>query len=438
MSKPVLVVGGGVAGIQASLDLANRGTKVYLVEKTPSIGGRMAQLDKTFPTLDCSICILAPKMIECLRHSNISLLTYSEVEHVEGKEGDFTVKILRKPRYVEFSKCTGCGTCMEKCPVKVPNEFDMGMGKRKAIYMPFKQAVPLVATIDAEHCLYFSKKICGVCQKLCPSNAINYNQKPEEIDLNVASIILATGFDIFDPSVIGEYGYGRFQNVLTSMEFERLICASGPTGGHLVRPSDGKEPRSVVFVQCVGSRNLHGRFPFCSTVCCVYATKESILVKEHSPQTQPYIMYIDMRTVGKGFQEFVDRAKEEYGVKYIKAHPGGIAEEQSTKNLQIHYEDTKTGMMKKLEADIVVLCPALIPKPENKRLAEEMGIELDEASFFKAKDLLKAPMDTTSAGIYVCGYCQSPKDIPESVAQASGAAARAAETIALTSKERKK
>jgi heterodisulfide reductase subunit A len=397
----------------------------------------MAQLDKTFPTLDCSICILAPKMIECLRHSNISLLTYSEVQHVEGENGNFTVKILRKPRYVEFSKCTGCGTCMEKCPVKVPNEFDMGLGKRKAIYMPFKQAVPLVATIDAEHCLYFSRKICGVCQKVCPSKAIDYNQKPEEIELNVASIILATGFDVFDPSAIGEYGYGRFQNVLTSMEFERLICASGPTGGHLVRPSDGKEPKSVVFVQCVGSRNLHGRFPFCSTVCCVYATKESILVKEHSPQTQPYIMYIDMRAVGKGFQEFVDRAREEYGVQYIKAHPGGIAEDQATKNLQIHYEDTKTGEMKKLDADLVVLCPALIPKAENKRLAEEMGIELDDANFFKAKDLLTAPMDTTSAGIYICGYCQSPKDIPESVAQASGAAARAAETIALTSKERK-
>jgi heterodisulfide reductase subunit A len=397
----------------------------------------MAQLDKTFPTLDCSICILAPKMIECLRHSNISLLTYSEVQHVEGENGNFTVKILRKPRYVEFSKCTGCGTCMEKCPVKVPNEFDMGLGKRKAIYMPFKQAVPLVATIDAEHCLYFSRKICGVCQKVCPSKAIDYNQKPEEIELNVASIILATGFDVFDPSAIGEYGYSRFQNVLTSMEFERLICASGPTGGHLVRPSDGKEPKSVVFVQCVGSRNLHGRFPFCSTVCCVYATKESILVKEHSPQTQPYIMYIDMRAVGKGFQEFVDRAREEYGVQYIKAHPGGIAEDQATKNLQIHYEDTKTGEMKKLDADLVVLCPALIPKAENKRLAEEMGIELDDANFFKAKDLLTAPMDTTSAGIYICGYCQSPKDIPESVAQASGAAARAAETIALTSKERK-
>jgi heterodisulfide reductase subunit A len=327
---------------------------------------------------------------------------------------------------------------MEKCPVKVSNEFDMGLGKRKAIYMPFKQAVPLVATIDAEHCLYFSKNICGVCKKVCPSGAVNYDQKPEEIDLNVASIILATGFDVFDPTVIGEYGYGRFQNVLTSMEFERLICASGPTGGHLVRPSDGKPPKSVVFVQCVGSRNLHGRFPFCSTVCCVYATKESILVREHSPQTQTYIMYIDMRAVGKGFQEFVDKARDEYGVTYIKAHPGGIAEDQSTKNLNIHFEDTKTGEMKKLDAEMVVLCPALIPKTENKRLAKEMGIELDEANFFKAKDLLTAPMDTTSKGIYICEYCQSPKDIPESVAQASGAAARAAEAIALTAKEQKK
>jgi heterodisulfide reductase subunit A len=434
VSKSVLVVGGGIAGIQASLDLANRGTRVYLVEKTPSIGGRMAQLDKTFPTLDCSICILAPKMIECLRHPNINLLTYSEVQHVKGEAGNFSVKILRKPRYVESSKCTGCGTCMAKCPVKVPNEFDMGMGNRKAIYMPFKQAVPLVATIDAEHCLYFSKKICGVCSKICPSNAVNYEQKPETVRLNVASIILATGFDIFDPSGLGEYGYRRFRNVVNSMEFERIICASGPTEGHLVRPSDGKEPTSIVFIQCVGSRNLHGKFPFCSTVCCVYATKESILVKEHSPQTQAYIMYIDMRAVGKGFQEFVDRAREEYGVQFIKAHPGSITEDPATKNLQINYEDTKTGEMKKLNADMVVLCPALIPKEENKRLAEETGVELDEAGFFKAKDPLTAPLDTTSPGIYACGYCQSPKDIPESVAQASGAAARAAEIIELTAK----
>jgi heterodisulfide reductase subunit A len=406
MPKSVLVIGGGIAGIQASLDLANRGTKVYLVEKTPSIGGRMAQLDKTFPTLDCSICILAPKMIECFRHPNVTLLTYSEVKEVKGKAGDFSVKVLRKPRYVDAVKCTGCGTCMEKCPAKVPNEFDMGMGNRKAVYMPFKQAVPLVATIDPEHCLYFAKGICRVCEKVCPSKAINYEQKPEEMDLNVSSIILATGFDVFDPSTMSEYGYGRFKNVVHSMEFERIICASGPTGGHLVRPSDGKEPKSVVFVQCVGSRSQHGDFPFCSSVCCVYATKESILIKEHAPETQPYIMYIDMRAVGKGFQEFVDRAKKEYGVKYIKAHPGGITEYPTTRSLQIHYEDMKTGEMKTLDADLVVLCPALIPKADNK-----------------------------IPGIYICGYCQCPKDIPESVAQASGAAARAAETIICTAAE---
>jgi heterodisulfide reductase subunit A len=395
----------------------------------------MAQLDKTFPTLDCSICILAPKMIECLRHPNINLLTYSEVKEVKGEAGDFTVKLLEKPRYVDAMKCTGCGTCMEKCPVKVPSEFDMGLGNRKAIYMPFKQAVPLVATIDTEHCLYFAKGICRVCEKVCPSKAVNFEQKPEENTVDVSSIILATGFDIFNPSAMSEYGYGRFKNVIQSMEFERIISASGPTDGHLVRPSDGKEPKSIVFVQCVGSRSQHGEFPFCSSVCCVYATKESILTKEHAPETDVYIMYIDMRAVGKGFQEFVDRAREEHGIKYIKAHPGGIAEDPATRSLQIHYEDISTGEMKRLCADLVVLCPALIPKEGNKKIAEAIGLELDDYGFFKSRNSLTAPVDTNVAGIYVCGYCQGPKDIPESVAQASGAAARAAETIMCTAKE---
>jgi heterodisulfide reductase subunit A len=435
MSNSVLVVGGGIAGIQASLDLANRGTKVYLVEKTPSIGGRMAQLDKTFPTLDCSICILAPKMIECFRHPNITLLTYSEVKEVSGEQGNFTVKVLQKPRYVDAEKCTGCGTCMEKCPAKAPNEFDMGLGNRKAIYMPFKQAVPLIATIDTEHCLYFTVGVCKVCQKVCPSNAVDYEQKPKETVLNVSSIVLATGFDSFNPSSMKEYGYRKFKNVILSMEFERLICASGPTSGHLLRSSDGKEPKSIVFVQCVGSRSQRGEFPYCSSVCCVYATKESILVKDHMPETQVHIMYIDMRAVGKGFQEFVDKAKKQYEVNYIKAHPGGITEDPVTKNLQVYYEDIKTGKMKKLSADMVVLCPALIPKEDNKRIAETMGLELDEYGFFKSKDQLTAPMDTNVPGVYICGYCQSPKDIPESVAQASGAAARAAETIACVAKE---
>ncbi len=437
MSNAVLVIGGGIAGIQASLDLANRGIKVYLVEKLPSIGGRMAQLDKTFPTLDCSICILAPKMIECFRHPNISLLTYSKVTEVKGEAGNFTVKILKEPRYVDAEKCTGCGTCMEKCPVKVPNEFDMGLGNRKAIYMSFKQAVPLIATIDPDHCLYFTKGVCQICKKLCPSNAVNFEQKPEEIVVNVSSIIVATGFDIFDPSAMSEYGYSRYKNVIHSMEFERLICASGPTNGHLVRSSDGKEPKCVAFIQCVGSRSQTGEIPYCSSVCCVYATKESILIKEHFPDTEVYVLYIDLRAVGKGFQEFVDKAKKEYGVKYIKAHPGGMDEDPITKNLQIHYEDVLSGKMKEITADMVVLCPALIPKKDNKKIAGIMGLELEEYGFFKSSDELTAPLDTNIPGIYICGYCQSPKDIPESVAQASGAAARAAETAICVAKEAK-
>ena len=303
--------------------------------------------------------------------------------------------------------------------------------------MSFKQAVPLIATIDPDHCLYFTKGVCQICKKLCPSNAVNFEQKPEEVVVNVSSIIVATGFDIFDPSAMSEYGYSRYKNVIHSMEFERLICASGPTGGHLVRPSDGEEPKCVAFIQCVGSRSQAGEIPYCSSVCCVYATKESILIKEHVPDTEVYVLYIDLRAVGKGFQEFVDKAKKEYGVKYIKAHPGGITEDPTTKNLQIHYEDVPSGEMKKLTADMVVLCPALIPKEDNKKTAGAMGLELDEYGFFKSKDELTAPVDTNVPGIYICGYCQSPKDIPESVAQASGAAARAAETATCVTKEAK-
>ena len=896
----VLVVGAGIAGIQASLDLADRGFKVYLVEKTPSIGGRMAQLDKTFPTMDCSMCILAPKMIDVDRRQNINLLTYSEVKEVKGEPGNFNVKILKKSRFVDAEKCTGCGECTEVCPVASPREFDMSLGVRKAIYRPFPQAVPNIFVIDKRgtppcraacpagvnvqgyvalvregkykealelirrenplpivcgricfhpcetkcergkldepvavnalkrfvtdwelkhgkeekvepipkvheekiaivgsgptgltaayelikkgypvtvfeslhevggmlrvgipeyrlpknlleseikrmrdlgmeiqtgtvigkdltieqlqqkgykailiavgaqeswklgiegedlkgviHALDFLKDVnlgkkvelgdrvavigggnvavdaartalrlgakkvsilyrrsraempafsleakeaenegiefqflvapkrilgesgkvtalecirmelgepdesgrrrpmpiagsefvinldavipaigeapdvsllpngtkvtgrktiecepltletslpgifaggdvvsgpatvvdaisagkraavsidrylrgedlrvgreeeiklveevskegvekkyrqvmpilpvekrigsfeevetgfteemalqeaerclscggcseCLECKKACEPKAIVHDQKDESIELNVGAIILATGFDPFDPSGIKEYGYGKYKNILSSMELERLLSASGPTGGKLARPSDNKIPHKVAFIQCVGSRSLKSGYPYCSSVCCMYATKESILVKEHAPETQVYIMYIDMRAVGKGFQEFVDRAKEKYNVRYIKTHPGGITEDPATKSLNIHYEDIKTGEMKTLDADMVVLCPALIPKVENKKLAEIMGLALDEFGFFKAKNLLTAPIDTNVAGIYICGYCQSPKDIPESVAQASGAAARAAETIACLAKE---
>jgi len=428
MNNSVLVIGGGISGIQASLDLADRGFKVYLVEKSPSIGGRMAQLDKTFPTMDCSICILAPKMMECSRHPNIKLLTYSEVLDVKGSAGDFKVKVLRKPRYVDESKCTGCGACAEKCPSKVPNEFDEGLGVRKAIYMPFPQAVPRVMTIDRENCLK-----CGLCKRVCTAGAIDYDQQPREVEVRVDAIIVATGFDLFDPSEIPTYGYGRYRNVITALKLERLLSASGPTGGRLTRPSDGRVPKSIAFIQCVGSRSQKD-LPYCSSVCCMYATKEAILIKEHNPKCEVYIFHMDLKVFGKGFQDFLNRAMNDWDVKYIRSHPSRIEEDPETRDLLIRYEDTLEGRVKSVRVDLVVLCPALIPRRSNRKLAEILNIEVDEYGFFKSKDPLFSPVDTNVPGIFICGYCQGPKDIPESVAQASGAAARAAEILGSSSK----
>jgi len=424
--KAVLVVGGGIAGIQASLDLAGRGLKVYLVESSPSIGGRMAQLDKTFPTMDCSMCILAPKMIECFRHPNITLLTYSEVQEVSGKAGNFSVKILKKPRFIDETRCTGCGECAQHCPIEVYNEFDMKLGIRKAIYVPFPQAVPLKYTIDEEHCIK-----CNLCQKTCRAEAVDFNQQPQTISLSVQSIIVATGYELFDVQRLNEYGYGKYKNVLVSLEFERLLSASGPTGGHLLRLSDGRIPRRIAFFQCVGSRSLKGGVSFCSSACCVYATKEAILVREHVPKCEVYIFYNDLKVFGKGFQEFVTRAKDDWGIKYIRALPGEVIENSKTGDLIIWYEDTIENLTKDMDVDLVVLCPALVPRVASKELASIVGLELDENGFFKSKDPLFAPVDTNVPGVFTCGYCQGPKDIPESVAQASGAAARAAEVIAL-------
>jgi len=430
--KPsVLVIGGGIAGIQASLDLAGRGFQVYLLEETPTIGGRMAQLDKTFPTMDCSICILAPKMMECFRHPNIKLLTYSELKEVKGAVGDFQVKILRKPRYVNETKCTGCAVCAEHCPVEVPNDFDMNLGMRKAIYMPMPQAVPRCMTVDKENCIE-----CKLCTKMCQAGAVDFTQQPQDIDLNVGAIIIATGFDQYDPSEIVEYGYKKNKNVLTALEFERWVCASGPVGGHLLRPGDGGIPKRIAFIQCVGSRGRKFGAPFCSSVCCMYATKEALIIREHAPGVQVYIFYNELRAFGKGFHEFVTRAKEEYGVNYIRSRPGEIREE-STKSLSIWYDDTLTREIKSLSnVDLVVLCSALVPRTSNKKLAEIMGIELDDCGFFKVTHPFLAPVDTPVQGIYVCGYCQSPKDIPDSVAQASAAAARAAEALAMIKEQK--
>jgi len=427
LEKPaVLVVGGGIAGIQASLDLANRGFNVYLVEKSPSIGGRMAQLDKTFPTMDCSICILAPKMIDCSHHPNVHLLTYSEVKKVKGSVGNFLVAVLKKPRYVDEAKCTGCGICAQHCPVEVPNEFDEGHGMRKAIYIPFPQAVPRIMTVDEDNCLK-----CGLCEKVCEAEAVDLDQQPEEVELNVGAIIIAVGFDLFDPSGILTYGYGRYKNVITALELERLLSASGPTGGHLIRPSDGKIPRKIAFVQCIGSRDKRFGNTYCSSICCKYSVKDAVLIKEHTPDAEVCIFYIDLRAFGRGFQEFINRAKTEYGIRFIRSSPGEITEDPTTKNPELWYEDTVAGTVENLAFDLVVLCPALVPRRDAKDLAKVLGVEVDNYGFFKASDDMINPVDTTVPGIFACGYCLGPKtgDIPDSIMQGSATAARVAEVM---------
>ena len=426
MGKPgsVLVIGGGVAGIQAALDLGDMGIDVHLIEKEPCIGGRMAQLDKTFPTNDCSICILAPKMADCFRHPNITLHTLSEVQSVTGQIGDFSVKVRKHARFVK-EECINCGECAEKCPVKVPDEFDMGLRDRGAIYLYYLQGVPSVMAIDREHCLYLTRGACRLCEKTCPRGAIDFDQKDKDVELHVGAVIVATGFDPFDPTAIGQYGYKRHRNVITSLEYERLICASGPTGGHLKRPSDGGPVEKIAFIQCVGSRDLK-RNPYCSSVCCMHATKEAILASEHDPEVRSFIFYMDLRAAGKGFQKYVARAEREYNSSYIRGRVASITED-ADENLIIIYEDVESSYPEKMTVDLAVLATSLVPRRGVKVLAEVLGVALDDYGFFKTEPL--SPLETTNPGIFACGCCREPADIPECVSQASGAAARAAEVL---------
>jgi heterodisulfide reductase subunit A len=400
--------------------------QVHLVEREPSIGGRMAQLDKTFPTNDCSICILAPKMADCYGHQGIDVMTYSEIKGVTGEAGNYEVTVLRKARHVNEDTCTGCGDCNAKCPVKVPNEFDMGLGKRKAIYLPFLQAVPRVMTIDEENCIFFKKGKCRVCEKKCEVGAIDFDKGPEEIKLNVGAIIVATGFELWDPSSAKEYGYGKIPNVFTAMEFERLINASGPTRGHIKRRSDGERPKKIGFIQCVGSRNPQLDHPYCCSVCCMHSTKEAILAREHHDDMESFIFYKDLRTFGKGFNEYVERGKRDYGITYINSD-ATVDENQDTHNPIVIYD--VAGKQEKMEVEMVVLATTLMPRSDAKELADALGIDMDEFGFYTSPDNLLAPVDTKRPGIFVAGYCHEPMDIPEAVAQASGAAARAAETL---------
>lgn len=424
-AKPVMIIGGGIAGIQAAIDIGDMGIKVHLVESKPSIGGRMAQLDKTFPTNDCSICILSPKMAECYRHPNITLHTYSEVKEVSGKAGDFSVKMLKKARFVKEKECIGCGDCAAKCPVRVPDEFDIDLRRRGAIYLYFLQSLPMVMTIDKDNCLYLTRGVCRICERVCTKKAIDFEQKDTEIDLNVGAIIVATGFDPFDPTALSEYGYKRYRNVITALEYERLISASGPTGGHLLRPSDRQPAKKIAFIQCIGSRDVKNK-PYCSTVCCMHATKEAILAREHDPDAQSYVFYMDMRVIGKGFQRYVTRAEDEYGIKYIRGRVAKITEDLDGEPI-VWYEETLGDTVGKMKVDIAVLATSFVPRRGTEEFARILGVELDEYGFFKTSP--HAPFDSTREGILVCGCCREPVDIPDSVAQASGTAAKAAEII---------
>ena len=427
MEKSVMVIGGGIAGIQASLDLADKGMIVHLVERTPSIGGRMAQLDKTFPTNDCSICILAPKMADCFSHPNTNVITYAEVVGVEGKVGSFKVKVLKKARYVDETKCTGCGECLEKCPIKVSSEFEMGLAKRKAIYMPMMQAVPRVMTIDKEHCLTLTKGKCGNCKKACKREAIDYEMKDQMLEIEVGSIIVATGYDVWDPSSSTEYGYGRYPNVFTAMEYERMINAAGPTHGHIERRSDKMRPVKMAFIQCVGSRNPQVGHPYCCSVCCMHSTKEAMLAREHHDDMASTIFYKDLRACAKGFWEYVERAKRDYAVRYVNSD-ATVQENPDSHNPIVVYD--VGGRQQSEEFDMVVLATTLVPRKETADLAEILGLKLDQFGFLESADRILEPGKTNMPGIYVAGYAAGPADIPESVAQGSSAAAKAVETLA--------
>ena len=433
VTKRALVIGGGIAGIQTALDIADAGFEVDIVEKTPTIGGRMAQLDKTFPTLDCAACILTPKMVDAAQNEKIDLLTYSEVESVSGFVGNFTVKIRKKARYVDSTKCTGCGACTEKCPSrKGLNEFNMGLNTRGAIYIPFAQAIPNVATIDPTQCLKLKSGKCGLCEKICSAKAIDYTQKDEIIERQYGAIVAATGFKPIDASKYDEYGYSDNPDVVTSLEFERLMNAAGPNKGVLLRPSDKQHPHDIVFIQCVGSRCSDQRGKsYCSKICCMYTAKHAMLVREKYPDTNVHVFYIDVRTPGKNFDEFYRRAVEQYGVEYIKGMVGKVW--KNGDKLMVQGSDLLNGEQLLLETDMVVLATAIEPDPSARSVATMLTASMDTNDFFTEAHAKLRPVESPTAGVFLSGACQGPKDVPETVAQASAAASK---VIGLLSKDK--
>ena len=422
-----LVVGGGVAGIYAALELANKGIETILVEKSPSIGGHMAQLDKTFPTLDCAACILTPKMSEIEHHENIELLTYSEVEGVEGFVGNFKVRVRRKARFIDEEKCTGCGLCAEACRLsgKIPDEFNAGMKKRSAIYIPFPQAVPSVYVVDADNCLMLTKGKCGKsprCVEVCPTDAIDFSQKDEIIEFSVGTIIVATGFDIYDPSLDEKYGY-KYEEVITSLEFERMMNASGPTGGKII--VNGREPKRVVFISCVGSRSEER--PYCSRICCMYIMKQAHIVKEKIPDAHVTVLYTDVRAYGKGCEEFYQRVRAE-GVNYVRRELDERIEVEK-RGEGVIVSAVCEGEEREFPADLVVLATAVVPRCDAEEISRILKVPRGSEGFFLEAHPKLRPVDTAIDGVFLAGCCQSPKDIQDSVAQAVGAAIRASVPI---------
>ncbi|MGI6107886.1 MAG: 4Fe-4S binding protein [Lachnospiraceae bacterium] len=433
VTKRALVIGGGIAGMQTALDIAEAGYKVDIVEQKPTIGGKMAQLDKTFPTLDCSSCIVTPKMVDVAANENITIYSYSELEKVSGFIGSFHATIKQKPRYVDATKCTGCGLCTTKCPSrKTPNEFNMNLNTRPAIYISFAQAVPLVATLDPTACIHFKTGKCGLCQKVCEAGAIDYDQQPTYIEQDYGAIVIATGYNQIRPTKFDEYLYNNSPDVVTSLEFERMMSASGPTAGDLRVPSTGKRPRNIVFIQCVGSRgcDTSREKPYCSKVCCMYTAKHTILVKDHWPEVDCTVFYIDVRTPGKNFDEFYRRAVEQYGVHYIKGMVGKV--EQGDGCLKVQASDLLNNRQIHMDADMVVLAAAIEPDPSARRIGTMLTASMDTNDFFSEAHAKLRPVESPTAGIYLAGMCQGPKDIPETVAQASAAAAK---VVGLLSKD---
>jgi len=422
VTKRALVIGGGIAGIQAALDIADAHIPVLLVERSPSIGGRMAQLDETFPTLDCSQCIMTPKMVDAASHPFIELMTYSEVIELQGFVGNYKAKIKRKASYVKFDACTGCGACWQKCPVKVDNEFNFGQGKRKAIYTPFAQAVPNKPVIDAIHCTMLTKGKCGICEKVCEKGAIDYKMTDEVIEREIGAVVVATGYDLWDPKPYEEYGVGRYKDVITSLEFERMVSAGGPTNGLPIRPSDGEVPKTVVFLKCIGSRDESKGISYCSKICCMYTAKHVMLLHHKVHDSHSFVFYMDIRANGKGYEEFVKRAQVDTASTYLRGRVSKIY--QKGKKLIVQGEDAQIGQQVQIEADLVVLANAIVPQKDAPELARMLGISYDRYGFLSEAHPKLRPVETTKAGVYLAGCCQAPKDIPESVSQASAAAAK--------------